>query len=338
MKKNITLGKNIHFPVLLNEVENLCSNIQKGEFLDCTFGGGGYSLQLLKKTNSKIDAVDRDKNIKYIADEIKKEFPDRFTFFNQKFSQIGKTFKDKKFDVIIFDLGLSSYQLKDLSRGFSFKSKDKLNMNMGLNDLDLIEVINSINKKNLKLIIKFFGEEKEAGIIAKNIVKSRTTDKILNTRDLVEIIKKSKKRNFKNKIDVCTKTFQALRMFINQEVSELMIGLVEATKLLKIGGKILVVSFHSIEDKIVKHFFKNFSLDKPNTSRYLPRINKKNNILFEKFNKIIKPSKKEINTNPPSRSAKLRYAVRYKSNFEFPNEFFESFKKYTNLEKVYAKK
>ena len=338
MKKNITLEKNIHFPVLLYEIENLCSNIQRGEFLDCTFGGGGYTLHLLKKTNSKIDAIDRDKKIKYIAEEIKRKFPERFRFFNQKFSKIGKTFKDKKFDVIIFDLGLSSHQLKDLSRGFSFKSKDKLNMNMGLNDLDLIEVINSINEKNLKLIIKFFGEEKEAGIIAKNIVKSRTTDKILNTRDLVEIIKKSKKRNFKNKIDVCTKTFQALRMFINQEVSELMIGLVEATKLLKIGGKILVVSFHSIEDKIVKHFFKNFSLDKPNTSRYLPRINKKNNILFEKFNKIIKPSKKEINTNPPSRSAKLRYAVRYKSNFEFPNEFFESFKKYTNLEKVYAKK
>ena len=103
-------------------------------------------LQLLKKTNSKIDAVDRDKNIKGIADEIKNF--DRFTFFNQKFSQIGKIFKDKKYDVIIFDLGLSSYQLKDLSRGFSFKSKDKLNMNMGLSDLNLIEVINSINEKS----------------------------------------------------------------------------------------------------------------------------------------------------------------------------------------------
>ena len=338
MKKNITLEKNIHFPVLLNEVENLCSNIQKGEFLDCTFGGGGYSLQLLKKTNSKIDAVDRDKNIKYIADEIKKKFPDRFTFFNQKFSQIGKTFKDKKYDVIIFDLGLSSYQLKDLSRGFSFKSKDKLNMNMGLSDLNLIEVINSINEKNLKLIIKVFGEEKEAGIIAKNIIKSRTLDKISNTGDLVKIIKKSKKKNINNKIDVCTKTFQALRMLINQEISELLIGLVEATKLLKFGGKILVISFHSIEDKIVKYFFKNFSFNKPNTSRYLPRNNTNNNILFEKFNKIIKPSQKEIKINPPSRSAKLRYAIRCKNNFEFPDEFFENFKDYTNLEKVYAKK
>ena len=211
-------------------------------------------------------------------------------------------------------------------------------MNMGLSDLNLIEVINSINEKNLKLIIKVFGEEKEAGIIAKNIIKSRTLDKISNTGDLVKIIKKSKKKNINNKIDVCTKTFQALRMLINQEVSELMIGLVEATKLLKIGGKILVVSFHSIEDKIVKHFFKNFSLDKPNTSRYLPRNNTNNNILFEKFNKIIKPSQKEIKINPPSRSAKLRYAIRCKNNFEFPDEFFENFKDYTNLEKVYAKK
>ena len=338
MKKNITLEKNVHFPVLLNEVENLCSNIQKGELLDCTFGGGGYSLHLLKKTNSKIDAVDRDQNIEYIANEIKKKFPKRFRFFNQKFSQIGETFKNKKFDVIIFDLGLSSYQLKDLSRGFSFKSKDKLSMNMGLNDLNLIEVINTINEKNLKLILKVFGEEKEAGVIARNIIKRRAIDKILNTRDLVEVIKKSKKKNFNNKIDVCTKTFQALRILINQEVSELLIGLVEATKLLKTGGKILVISFHSIEDKIVKYFFKNFSFDKPNSSRYLPRNNKKNNILFEKFNKVIKPSQKEISLNPPSRSAKLRYAIRCKNNFEFPNDFFESFEKYTNLEDVYAKK
>ena len=108
--------------------------------------------------------------------------------------------------------------------------------------------------------------------------------------------------------------------------------------MLKTGGKILVVSFHSIEDKIAKYFFKNFSFDKPNSSRYLPRNNKKNNILFEKFNKIIKPSQKEISLNPPSRSAKLRYAIRCKNNFEFPNDFFENFKKYTNLEKVYAKK
>ena len=338
MKKNIIPENIIHFPVLLNEVENLCSNIQNGEFLDCTFGGGGYSKQLLQKTRSKIYAVDRDNNIKFIADELKKKFPERFRFFNQKFSKIGETFKGKKFDVIIFDLGLSSYQLKDLSRGFSFNSKDKLNMNMGLNDLSLVEVINSINEKNLKLIIKIFGEEKEAGQIAKNIIKRRITNKILNTGDLVEIIINSKKKNFKNKIDVCTKTFQALRIFINREVSELLNGLVEATKLLKIGGKILVISFHSIEDKIVKYYFKNFSIDQPNTSRYFPKITKKNNILFKKFNKIIKPSKKEVDRNPPSRSAKLRYAIRCKNSFEFPVELFENFEKYTNLEKIYAKK
>ena len=338
MKKNIIPENITHFPVLLNEVENLCSNIQKGEFLDCTFGGGGFSKQLLQKTGAKIYAVDRDNNIKFIADELKKKFPERFRFFNQKFSKIGETFKGKKFDVIIFDLGLSSYQLRDLSRGFSFNSKDKLNMNMGLNDLSLIEAINSINEKNLKLIIKIFGEEKEASQIAKNIIKKRTTNKILNTGDLVEIIIKSKKKNFKNKIDVCTKTFQAFRIFINREVSDLLIGLVEATKLLKIGGKILVISFHSIEDKIVKYYFKNFSIDQPNTSRYFPKNTKKNNILFKKFNKIIKPSKKEVDRNPPSRSAKLRYAIRCKNSFEFPSELFENFEKYTNLEKIYAKK
>ena len=338
MKKKIIPEKLYHFPVLLNEVLGLCLDKKKGDFLDCTFGGGGYSKKILIKTAANIDAIDRDKKIKKFANSLKEKFPQRCKFINEKYSNLGKIFVNKKFDVIIFDLGLSSYQIQDLSRGFSFKSNEKLDMSMGLSEISLTEMLNSIDEKNLKQVLKIFGEEKEASAIAKNIIKKRKISKILNTNDLVNIIKKSKKKNYNSKINVCTKTFQALRIFVNSEVTELLNGLAEATKLLKAGGKILVVSFHSIEDRIVKYFFKNYSQDKPNTSRYLPRNNQIGNILFEKFNKVIKPSKIEIIKNPPSRSAKLRFAVRNENHFEFPKELFEKFKKYSLLERANAKK
>ena len=141
--------------------------------------------------------------------------------------------------------------------------------------------------------------------------------------ELVKIIEKSKKIKFPSKINPSTKTFQALRIFVNKEITELINGMVNATKYLKPGGKIIIVTFHSIEDKIVKIFFKNFSKNKSNPSRYLPEESVDNPVLFENYiNKIIKPSKEEIRNNNPSRSAKLRFAVRSKNNFFYPKNFF----------------
>ena len=130
---------------------------------------------------------------------------------------------------------------------------------MGLSDLSAEKVVNNLNENQLRLIIRILGEEKDASRIAKNIVKARLEKKITRVDELVKIIEKSKKRNFSSKINPSTKTFQALRIFVNKEISELIYGIIQATKILKPGGKILIVSFHSIEDKIVKFFFSNFS-------------------------------------------------------------------------------
>ena len=148
-------------------------------------------------------------------------------------------------------------------------------------------------------------------------------------------MKKVKKKNYTSKINPCTKTFQALRIFVNKEITELINGIINATKFLKPGGKILVVSFHSIEDKIVKYFFSNFSTNKSKPSRYLPNQDISSVALFNEYkNKVIKPTNKEIEKNNRSRSAKLRYAIRSKNKFSHPDELLKKFKKYLALEAI----
>ena len=325
-----------HFPVMLNEVIKISSPSKGGTYIDCTFGGGSYSKQLLKFPRTIIKALDRDDKVQKIGKALEKEFPQRFKFYKIKFSQIDTISKDDV-DVIIFDLGLSSIQLNDLNRGFSFKSHEGLDMSMGLNQISAQDVINNLSELNLKLIIKILGEEKEASRIAKNIVKSRSIKKITKVQELVQIIEKSKKKNYSSKINPCTKTFQALRIFVNKEITELINGIIKATKILKPGGKILIVSFHSIEDKIVKYFFSNFSTNKSKPSRYLPEEDDGETALFEEYkNKILKPTKKEIDHNNRSRSAKLRYAIRSNNKFIYPNELTKKFKKYLDLEAIDA--
>ena len=323
-----------HFPVMLSEVIKLSSPTEGGLFVDCTFGGGGYTSNLLKFPKTTVIGLDRDPSVISIAKKIEKKFQSRFKFYQLKFSQIDQILK-KNVDTIIFDLGLSSIQLNNLKRGFSFKSKDKLDMTMGISDLSAQDAINNLSEKDLKLIIKILGEENEASKIAKNIVNARLIKKITRVDELVKIIEKSKKKNFYNKINPCTKTFQALRIFVNKEISELITGLIFATKFLKPGGKILIVSFHSIEDKIVKFFFSNFSENQSKPSRYQPEQNNKNSVLFKKYsNKVIKPSKEELFKNRASRSAKLRFAIRSSNEFIFPQVLKEKFKKYLDVEAI----
>ena len=323
-----------HFPVMLNEVIKISSPSKGGTYIDCTFGGGGYSRSLLKFPNTIIKGLDRDKTVQKIGKELEKKFPQRFKFYQIIFSQLDTISKDD-IDVIIFDLGLSSIQLNDPARGFSFKSKKNLDMSMGLNQISVQDVINNLSELDLKLIIKILGEEKDASRIAKNIVKFRSEKKIIKVQDLVQIIEKSKKKNYSSKINPCTKTFQALRIFVNKEITELVKGIIKATKILKPGGKILIISFHSIEDKIVKYFFRNFSNNKAKPSRYLPEREYNNTALFEEYrNKVLKPSKKEIYQNNRSRSAKLRYVIRSKNKFVYPEELLKKFKKYLDVEAI----
>ena len=323
-----------HFPVMLNEVIKLSSASEGGFFVDCTFGGGGYSKAILKFPNTKVVGLDRDKAAISLAEKLEKKFKNRFQFYKLKFSQVDTVLK-KNVDTIIFDLGLSSIQLNDLERGFSFNSKEKLDMSMGLSSFSAQEAINNLSESHLKLIIKILGEEKEASKIAKNIVKVRLKKRITRVDELVNIINKSKKKNYANRINPSTKTFQAFRIFVNKEITELIKGIVNATKILKPGGKILIVSFHSIEDKIVKYFFSNYCKNRSRVSRYLPDIDNQNLTLFEKYEKkVIRPSNSEILKNNRSRSAKLRFAIRSKDKFFLPTEFFKKFEKYLNIEAI----
>ena len=334
--KDISSSKTfLHYPVMLKEVISTCDVKKGGLFIDCTYGAGGYTNTILSYPNTKVIALDRDPSIKSLAEKTKKNYKNRFFFHNSKFSELNKILpKNTEADCIIFDLGLSSLQLLDLKRGFSFNSKEEPDMRMGLNEVSAKDVINNLDGKTLNNIFRLLGEEKESSKISRNIVKDRQQYPIKTIPDLIKIIKKSKRKNFKKKINVSTQVFQALRIFVNKEVTELIKGLINATRILKKGGKIIVITFHSIEDKIVKFFFTNFSSNKSKTSRYYPENNNKET-LFEIYkNKIIKPDDQEIAENNSSRSAKLRYAVRSKDNFIYPKDLENFFFQYLRLEET----
>ena len=310
-----------HFPVMLSEVLKISSPSKGGKFIDCTFGGGGYSKEILKFSKTYVQAIDRDKKVLPIAKELELKFSKRFKFFQKKFSQLDSISEDYV-DTIIFDLGLSSIQLDDLNRGFSFKSKKDLNMGMGLNKISALDVVNNLSEVDLRTVIKILGDEKEAFKIAKNIAKYRSKKKITNTADLVRIIEESKKKNYLKKLNPCTKTFQALRIFVNKEITELINGIIKATKKLKPGGKIVVVSFHSLEDRIIKYFFTNFSTNKSRPSRYFPEKKIKDKALFDDYkNRVLRPSEEELNKNNRSRSARLRFAIRSKTNLNIQKKY-----------------
>ena len=325
---NATINLEKHFPVLLNELVSIISPLYGGTFIDCTFGSGGYSKKILEDTSNNILALDRDSSVKNTAAQFQIKYNKRFKFYNLKFSEIDKI-KKKNIKGIIFDLGYSLNQILDLNRGLSFKSRGKLDMRMGLNEFSCEDVITKMSQQNLFKIFKFFGDEKYAKPISKKIVKLRENKKI-ETQDLVEIIESVKtKKTGKNS---STKIFQALRIFVNKEISELINGLINAYNILPIGGVMVVVTFHSIEDKIVKFFFKEYSEIK-NTSRYLPK-----NITTKKYFNVIKkkpiiPSYNEIKINPPSRSAKLRFAYKMENGCDFKN-FLKNYKYLKDIENL----
>jgi len=325
----------MHYSVLLNEIVSIITPQYGGTFIDCTFGQGGYSSKILEFSNTKIIALDRDKDTLNKALDIKRNFESRFIYKNLKFSQLSNLkLKNENIKAVIFDLGYSYTQIKDKKKGLSFNAKGELNMKMGLNDFSASDVINKLDEKELEKIFKFFGEERESKKIANKIVKERKEKKI-NTENLVKIIESTKKiKNYK--IHSATKVFQALRMFVNKEISELIYGLINATKVLKEGGIIVIVSFHSIEDKIVKYFFKSLSEAK-SVSRYMPKISSKKNLLNLVIKKPILPSTKEIKENPPSRSAKLRYAIKKQNFYEFETDILDKFKYLIDIEN-YSKK
>ena len=202
-------------------------------------------------------------------------------------------------------------------------------MKMGLNNYSAEDVINKLDEKELDKIFKFFGEEKESKFIARNIIKERSKKKI-DTQTLVEIIDKTKrKKNFK--VHSATKVFQALRIFVNKEITELIYGLIAAAKVLKKDGILAVVTFHSLEDKIVKHFFKSLS-EKKSISRYVPKIEESETLFRMLEKKPRTPSKTELKENLPSRSAKLRYAIKKTDFYDFKTDVLDQFSNLIEIE------
>ena len=306
---------NNHVPVMLEEVMSFIPTHKKINLIDATFGGGGYSKAILEEFKIKnLIAIDRDPISKIFFEELKKDF-DNMELFNQKFSKIDELLKnseylEEKYDVIIFDLGVSSNQIDNPLRGFSFQKEGPLDMAMGSSNLNAFEVINSFDEKKLADIFFEFGEEKFSRRIAKNIVINRTKKTIQNTLELSDIIKKSVPfSNSSKKIHPATKTFQALRIFINDELNELKIALEKSENLLAKDGLLIIVSFQSLEDRIVKDFFNHKSGKRWRSSRHLPDLADFGPTTLKIITKKpLRPKDLEINNNPRSRSAKLRVA------------------------------
>ena len=330
MKATMVLDAIKHYPVLLNEIISIITPQHGGTFIDCTFGQGGYTKKILNYKNTQVFALDRDIESKKEADKILNKFGDRFFFKNKKFSQLEDLkLKNENIRAVIFDLGYSYSQIKDPLKRLSFNSIGDLNMQMGINDFSADDVINKLEVSELEKIFKFFGEETEAKKIAINIINERKKAKI-DTQTLVRLIEKSKrKKSFK--IHSATKIFQALRIFVNKEISELINGLISATRVLKKDGILLVVTFHSLEDKIVKYFFKSLSENK-SISRYVPKLEQPNTLFKLEHKKPITPSLKELKENLPSRSAKLRYVIKKKDFYNFDTDIEEQFRNYIEIE------
>ncbi|MFA4975105.1 MAG: 16S rRNA (cytosine(1402)-N(4))-methyltransferase RsmH [Candidatus Paceibacterota bacterium] len=299
-------GESIHKTVLLNEtIEGLglsrsqalgISKSMASEkiILDATFGGGGHSREILERyPEIKIVALDQDKDTWKKAENKFKGLEKRISFLNINFRDIKE---DDKFDGIIFDLGLSSDQLENSGRGFSFIKDEPLLMTMKENplpeDLTAIDIVNGWSEKSLADIIYGYGEERFSRRIAKGIVEARKKNRIERTTDLVKIISESVPSTYrKQRLHFATRTFQALRIAVNDELGALQIGLEKGLKILNKGGRMAVISFHSLEDRIVKRFFKE---------------KERNGEVFLINKRPIIAGEKEIKNNARSRSAKLR--------------------------------
>ncbi|MGP8320897.1 MAG: 16S rRNA (cytosine(1402)-N(4))-methyltransferase RsmH [Methanosarcinaceae archaeon] len=314
-----------HIPVMLNEVIKYLKIKIGGKYIDCTFGGGGYTFKIIEKIgkNGEIVAIDMDEMaIKNAKIQINKKKIKNIALIHDNFKNLEQVIKKKYndikiFDGIVLDLGLSSAQLEDRNRGFSFKSDTPLNMSFGNNVLDAkIQtteyIVNNLKQEELCRIFRKYGDERFAKRIAQNICEERKINIIKTTDSLVKIIKSAIPKKFqKNRIHPATKVFQALRIATNNELNNLEEVLPIAIKILKKGGRIVVISYHSLEDRIVKHFFKREiknCLCPPIIPECRCEHKAQIKLILKNRKKLILPSEKEIINNTRARSAKMRVA------------------------------
>jgi len=300
-----------HKPVLLDKVIEYLIIEKSGTYFDGTVGGGGHSKEILKNLNNngKLIGIDVDSDAIEIAENNLKLYKDNLTLKMGNYADILEILKDKKADGILLDLGISSFQIDNPKRGFSYLTDCDLDMRMANNlGNKASDIISNYSKSELTEIFKKYGEERRSKIISSSIVKSRMKDKIKTSYELRKIIEKSIPN--KNKIKTISRIFQSLRIEVNKELDNLENFLKTFTKTLKIGGRIVIISYHSLEDKLAKRYFKQFSkgcICPPNIPLCICGGEKLLKILTKK---PVRPSRDEIKTNPRARSAKLRAAER----------------------------
>jgi len=296
-----------HVSVLLKEVlENLA--IGPGDtVVDGTFGAGGYSRAFLA-TGAKVVAFDRDPTVRRFA----AGFPeDRFSLVEARFSEMDAVLGEGHADGVALDLGVSSMQIDEAERGFSFMQDGPLDMRMGADGPTAADLVNTLEQEELARIIFVYGEERESRRVARAIVRRREEQPFTRTLELAAFVEKALGGRRGAKIHPATRTFQGLRIAVNEELSEIEAGLVAAERVLKAGGRLCVVTFHSLEDRIVKNFLSVRAGRTPAGSRHAPPVEKGAEPSFRLlFNGAQSPSDEEIKANPRARSAKLRAAVR----------------------------
>ncbi len=284
-----------HLPVMGREMLEIISPVEGGIYVDATVGLGGHSEMLLEKIgqSGKVVGIDRDENA--LARTAERLHDSRLTLEKGSFSDMESLLHSQEIDEVngvLLDLGVSMMQLKDPVRGFSFNSDERLDMRMDSSqELSAWEVVNEYSERELVRILKEYGEEYRAVKIVRAIVRYRDTHSINTCKELAEIISGATGRT--GKVHPATKTFQALRIEVNKELDELKKGLEASLRILRIGGRFCVISYHSLEDRVVKHFIKERA---------------KEGIVKQLLKKPLVPAMDEIRANPSSRSAKLRGA------------------------------
>jgi 16S rRNA (cytosine1402-N4)-methyltransferase len=304
-----------HIPVLLQEVVGALAPKSGDLMIDGTFGAGGYSRALLQAADCRVLAIDRDPTAIATGAALAAQFGDRLTLRQGNFSLLDDVARGEGLELadgVVLDIGVSSMQIDAAERGFSFLKDGPLDMRMSGAGESAADVVNRMDAEELANIIYKYGEESRSRAIARAIVKARTEAPIRTTLQLVSAVERATgKYHGGMKIHPATRTFQALRIYVNRELDELEEGLEAAERILRAGGRLAVVTFHSLEDRIVKRFLAERSGHLPGSSRHMPDVDAKPAPTFELlFKGAVGPSEREIAANPRARSAKLRAARR----------------------------
>jgi len=304
-----------HIPVMLSEVVGALEPADGDIIIDGTFGAGGYARAILEAADCKLIAIDRDAEAFALTGALAEEFPGRLIAMLGRYSEMEALAASEGFDRIdgvVLDLGVSSMQLDQAERGFSFAKDGPLDMRMGGEGPTAADLVNSLGEAELAEIIFILGEERRSRAIAKAIVARRAEAPIARTAELADIVVGVLGRKRDETKHPATRTFQALRLYLNAELDELAKGLSAAETLLKAGGRLVVVTFHSLEDRIAKRFFASRSAPGPKGSRHLPEA--KGETFAPSFRLVnrhpLEPSNDEIRRNPRARSARLRAGER----------------------------